>query len=92
MMKLNLTKKFKKDSVKLISGNSALRNKLSEVLKIISENPFNPSLKTHKLKVEFKDLWSISLTYEFRIIIQFRKLNNETIIDLLTIGTHNEVY
>ncbi|MEO8209249.1 MAG: hypothetical protein ABI840_01710 [bacterium] len=53
MMKLNLTKKFKKDSVKLISGNPSVRNKLSDVLEVLSENPSNPSLKTHKLKGDY---------------------------------------
>ncbi|MEO8445944.1 MAG: type II toxin-antitoxin system mRNA interferase toxin, RelE/StbE family [bacterium] len=92
MMKLNLTKKFKKDTVKLVSANPSLRNKLHDVLNVLSENPFSPSLKTHKLKGELKDFWSISLTYEFRIIVQFRRLDDETVIDLLTIGTHDEVY
>ncbi len=80
-MKLNLTKKFKRDSAKLISGNPSLRNKLSQVLEILSGDPFNPSLKIHKLKGELKELWSLSLTYELRIIIQFRKENDETEID-----------
>lgn len=92
MMKLNLTRKFKKESAKLISGNSQLRNKLSGVLKILSENPFDPNLKTHKLKGEYEGLWSLSLTYDLRIIIQFREINNERVIDLLTVGTHDEVY
>ncbi len=92
MMKLNLTKKFKKEAVKLTSKDSALKNKLSNVLKILSEDPFSPLLRPHKLKGEYKDLWALSLTYELRIIIQFRDINNEKVIDLLTIGTHDEVY
>lgn len=92
MMKLNLTKKFKKESAKLISGNLSLRNKLSDILKILSDDPFNPALKTHKLKGEYEGLWALSLTYELRIIIQFREINNNKVIDLLTIGSHDEVY
>ncbi len=77
MMKLNLTNKFKRESAKLIVRNPSLRNKLSDTLKTLSEDPFNPSLKTHKLKGEHEELWSLSLSYELRIIIQFRELNNE---------------
>ena len=73
MMKLNLTNKFKRESAKLINGNPLLKNKLSDTLKILSQDPFNPSLKTHKLKGEYEDLWSLSLSYEIRIIIQFRE-------------------
>lgn len=91
-MRLNLTKKFRKESAKLISRNPSLRNKFSETLKLLSENPFDPNLKTHKLKGELEELWSLSLTYELRIIIQFRDINNERFIDLLTIGTHDQVY
>ena len=91
-MKLNLTNKFKKESSKLITRNPSLRNKLSEILKILSEDPFYPTLKTHKLKGELDELWALSLTFELRIIIQFREINNEKVIDLLTIGTHDQVY
>jgi mRNA-degrading endonuclease YafQ of YafQ-DinJ toxin-antitoxin module len=66
-MKLNLTNKFKKEASKLITRNPSLRNKLSDVLKIISEDPFYPTLKTHKLKGEHDELWALSLTFELRI-------------------------
>ena len=92
MMKLNLTNKFKRESAKLIKRNPSLRNKLSDTLKILSQDPFYPSLKTHKLKGEYEDLWSLSLSYEIRIIIQFREYENEKIIDLLTVGDHDQVY
>lgn len=80
MMKLNMAKKFKKEAAKLTSGNTALRNKLSIVLKTLSENPFTPSLKTHKLKGDFEGLWALSLSYELRIIFQIREINNEKFI------------
>ena len=92
MMKLNLTNKFKKESAKLIKKNPSLRNKLSETLRILSEDPFYAKLKTHKLKGEFEDLWSLSLTFGIRIVIQIREIENEKIIDLLTIGYHDQVY
>lgn len=48
------------------------------------KNPFDPSLKTHKLKGEFSEFYSCSLTYEYRIICIF-SIQNETII-LVNIG------
>ena len=92
MLKLNLTNKFKKQSSKLISKNPSLRNKLSETFRILSENPFDSTLKTHKLKGYQQELWSLSLTYDLRIIIQFHDKEDEKYIDLLTIGTQDQVY
>lgn len=91
-MKLNLTNKFKRESAKLIKRNPLLRNKLSDTLKTLSEDLFHPSLKTHKLKGEFGELWSVSLTFGIRIIIKFREIYDEKVIDLLTIGRHDQIY
>ena len=55
---------------------------------IFRHNPFDPRLKTHKLKGELKDSYSFSVSYHWRIVFHFEK--NDTVI-LDTIGTH-EVY
>lgn len=56
--------------------------------KIFIENPFDPRLKTHKLKGELAEFYSFSISYHFRIVFHFEDKN--TII-LDAIGTH-EVY
>ena len=41
--------------------------------KIFRQNPFDPRLKTHKLKGKLKDKWSFSLTYSQRVLFNFYK-------------------
>ena len=61
---------------------------LAKKEKIFLENPFDPRLKTHKLKGELSGFYSFSVSYHFRIV--FHLEDKETII-FDTIGTH-EVY
>jgi len=91
-MKLILSNKFKRDSARLIKKNPSLKEKLADTLLLLSKDIFNPSLKTHKLKGEFEDLWSSSWGYDLRIVFEFKDIDNEKVIELLTIGSHDEVY
>ncbi len=56
--------------------------------KIFIENPFDPRLKTHKLKGELVDFYSFSISYHYRIVFHFED-ENTIVLDM--IGTH-EVY
>lgn len=55
---------------------------------IFRKNPFDPRLKTHKLKGQLMDHHSFSVSYHWRIVFHFE--DKDTII-FDTIGTH-EVY
>ena len=57
-MKLIRTNKFTKQSKKLINNNSYLRSKLEEVLFKLSNEPFDESLFTYKLKGDLKESYS----------------------------------
>jgi len=61
-------------------------NKLKKSLLIFKKNPFDPRLKTHKLKGNLKNYWSFSISYSDRIL--FRFLNNETVF-FIDIGNHS---
>ena len=49
-------------------------------------NPFNPVLRTHKLKGKLKNYWPYSIDFQYRII--FRFIDHETVI-YYDIGTHD---
>lgn len=51
-------------------------------------NPFDPKLKTHKLKGNLSDFYSFSVAYHWRIVFHFED-KNTVIFD--HIGTH-EIY
>jgi mRNA-degrading endonuclease YafQ of YafQ-DinJ toxin-antitoxin module len=38
---------------------------------LFRENPFHPSLRTHKLTGKLKDYWAFSIGYNYRIIFSF---------------------
>lgn len=53
--------------------------------KIFKTNPFDPRLKTHKLKGKLKNYWSYSIDYDYRIM--FRFIDEGTVL-YYDIGTH----
>ncbi len=53
---------------------------------------FNPVLKTHKLKGDLKGLWSSSWGYDLRVIFDLSGTDDSKIIEMITAGTHDEVY
>ncbi len=84
-MKIIYSTKFIKEYKKLPKEIKLLAE---EKEKIFKADPFNPKLKSHKLKGKLKDLYSFSITYHIRIVFHFE---TNDIIGFDTIGTH-EVY
>lgn len=56
--------------------------------KIFRQKPFDPRLKTHKLKGKLHEFWSFSITQKYRIVFEFA--DNNTVYFHL-VGTH-EIY
>ncbi len=88
---------FVKNVNKYIRHNTKFKNELIEILKILSENPYDPKLKTHKLKGTLKGSLSCSINFNLRLIFSFGIVtdkfgNKREVIILETIGTHDEVY
>ena len=75
-MKLVANKSFKRAFQCLISKNPQLQSKVSEVLHLLEDNPFTPSLKSHKLTGRLEGYWSCSVSYDCRII--FTLLRQDT--------------
>ena len=87
-------KGFRKSFKKLIKKSSHLQNKILAVIALLGDDPFVPSLKSHKLTGQLDGLWSCTVNYDCRIIFAFKK-DEETDDDLLIlvdIGSHDEVY
>jgi addiction module RelE/StbE family toxin len=89
-MKLVKDDNYSRKERKFLKKRPHLIDKYGEVLEKLKTNPFDTSLKTHKLKDELSEFHSCSLTYEYRIICVFI-IQDETII-LVDIGSHDEVY
>ncbi|KAM3094910.1 type II toxin-antitoxin system YafQ family toxin [Phormidesmis sp. 146-12] len=93
-MQLVLSPAFSRKLKRLIRRNPQIREQVERVLERLNEDPFHPSLNTHKLKGKFSDRWSCSIDYSDRILFRFVENSDSGEIELLllTIGSHDDVY
>lgn len=79
---------------RLVRQNPQMRSLIEQTLQQLAENPFQPSLRTHKLTGDLSGIWACSIDYSNRILFEFVKNleDEEEAILLLTLGSHDEVY
>jgi proteic killer suppression protein len=68
MIEISFDDSFKRACKKRFQGNHELERKFRIKLEKFKENPFDPSLKTHKLSGKLKELWSFSIEYNQSLI------------------------
>jgi addiction module RelE/StbE family toxin len=86
MYKISYSTKFQRKFKKFKKQDLELFRDLEERLKI---NPFDPSLKTHKLQGSLSDVYSCRLNYKNRVLFI---LLIEEIILVYDVGSHDQVY
>jgi mRNA interferase YafQ len=71
-----------------------LQVRILEVLAALATDPFEPALKTHKLRGQLSGLWACWVEYDCRVIFTFEAdpAGGEDAIALVDIGSHDEVY
>lgn len=82
-MEIYYSSEFKKRFKKLPNSLKIIAFKKETLFRF---NPFNPSLKTHKLTGKLQGVWSFSLDYKHRVIFRFIKKN---IILFESVGDHS---
>ncbi len=94
MRNIEWTPKSVRAFKRLIRKSPQLRPWIEKTLRQLMENPFHPSLRTHKLIGDLSSVWSCSVDYSYRLLFEFVE-NPESDLDsilLLNIGSHDEVY
>ncbi len=93
-MKIAWTPKSMRAFKKMIRKNPQLRNLIETTLRQLVKDPFHPSLRTHKLQGDLSETWSCSINYSYRIIFEFIEsdIEEEKVILLVNLGSHDEVY
>ncbi len=86
-MKIRYHKSFEKSFKKL---PQILKNKTKKAIKSFASNPRNPKLKNHALKGKMQGKRAFSVTGDVRII--FEEYENYTLVLMLDVGRHNQVY
>ena len=68
--------------------------RVERTLQQLAEDPFHPTLHSHKLKGKLGGAWACTVDYDNRILFEFvqNPESGEEEILLLTMGTHDEVY
>jgi addiction module RelE/StbE family toxin len=94
MITLVWSNRFIKAVKKARKKNPEIIDQIELVLENLEIDPFQPSLKTHKLKGILAGCWACSVEYDYRIVFEIHKSENGSISEilLLSIGTHDEVY
>jgi mRNA interferase YafQ len=80
---------FKRAYKRVTATNPDLKQKIAQALEPFADNPFHPSLRTHKLSGKLKGLWAFVVAYDCRVVFQF--LDDQDVL-LIDIGKHDEVY
>jgi mRNA interferase YafQ len=94
-MKLIWDPAFKRAFRKHAKRLPHLQEAIFDVLDLLEQDAFAPSLGTHKLRGQLDGYWSCSAAYDCRIIFTFipdPDVPNEQAILLLNLGSHDEVY
>lgn len=87
--KLVFSNVYKVKYQKIIKRNANLRGKIIKVHELLSIDPQNPALKSHKVNaINFGLAWSSSVTGDIRIIWNYDE-QNKLVILILTIGSHS---
>ncbi len=84
-MKIIYSSKFAKEYKRLPLKIKKTAEKKENIFR---KDPFESSLKTHKLTGKLKEYYSFSIDYQYRIIFEFVK---KDIIWFHSVGTH-EIY
>jgi mRNA-degrading endonuclease YafQ of YafQ-DinJ toxin-antitoxin module len=82
-MIINYTQRFIRELKKLPPEK---QKQAFKVEKIFIRNPFNPSLKTHKLSGELKNYYAFSINYSDRVMFRFITPNE---VLFFRIGSHD---
>ena len=71
-----------------------LRARVERTLQQLAEDPFHPTLHSHKLKGPLAGAWACTVEFDHRILFEFvqNQQSGEEELLLLTMGTHDEVY
>jgi len=92
MRQLLKSKAFIRSAKKLIKKSPPIVEDIATTLALLSEDAFQPFLKTHKLKGNLEGSWACSAGYHLRIVFEFVQHEGEEAILLEDIGTHDDVY
>ncbi len=94
MKTLAWSNSFKRAFKKTTRRQPELYDRIAQTLKRLADDPFDPVLRSHKLRGDLSGTWACTVEYDCRIVFEFvrRSESGEEEILLIDIGKHDEVY
>ena len=86
------SKAFLRSAKQFVKGDRKRAETTTETLRLLAEDPWQPSLRTHKLKGKLDGCWACAAGYDLRILFDFVEKADQPTILLLAVGTHKEAY
>lgn len=86
-MKIVFKKSFVKQYAKL---NESKRLSVDETIRVFARDPKTPHLKNHLLKGKLTGKRAISAGFDLRIV--FKVDGDYVLVEMLAVGSHNQVY
>lgn len=90
MYNLIFTQTYERAEKRFLKKHPELIKRYKNVLRLLELEPDHPSLKLHSLSGKFAGKHAVSVTFSYRIMLSFAKLEDEIV--LLSVGSHDEVY
>lgn len=88
--KIIQTKSYLKIAAKFFKKHPELLKKYGKAITLLTDNPYHPSLRLHKLQGKHQEYFSVSIDMSYRLVIDLVIDDKE--ITPINIGTHDEVY
>lgn len=86
---LIITDSYRKKEKDFLKHHRDIVDAYAKTMSLLSVNPFYPSLRLHKLQGKLRSYYSVSITMQYRIVIDFMIEDNKLIP--LNVGDH-EIY
>lgn len=83
---------FTRSVKRLAKKDHATLEAIRSTLPIPQEDAFDPPLRSHKLKGDLVGFWACSAGYDLRIVFEISKRDDNEVILLVSVGTHDEGY
>jgi toxin HigB-1 len=90
MYSIIYTSSYEAKAKKFLQKHPELKNQYIKTLKLLELNPYHPSLRFHKVNINGREVYSISINISYRITIDFYVEKEEIV--LINIGDHDTVY
>jgi mRNA interferase YafQ len=83
---------FERNLKRFVKRNPSLVGPIKTLVANMGEDVFELSLKTHKLQGRLAGSFSCSGGFDLRIVFRMVKVDGIEVIQLVNVGTHEDVY